>query len=393
MSHNKNISMSSKTLSSRCRLLSGLGLIFLIAFVSYHVQFPGLVSSAGIEPAGRIFPHVFPRLYDKLIENDSQSSSSSTRTTSFLWVKVDLLCETCCILGIVLSSIVACGILHHGGLIMIMTLLYYILVQLGGVFYSFQWDTLLLETGFVVSLCYAPWCCCWPRSSSCRSSSSSSARSSSSISEQQEVGRWPIRFLLFKLMFMSGVVKIQSDCPTWTNLTALEYHFATQCLPGPLAWYAHQMHPLLLRLGVAMTLWIEIPGAFLLISWKSTFRKFGAWMQIALQIMIVLSGNYNFFNALTVLLCLACLEEEGKEEEDDDDNDDDDGAGRGVEKVVVPSPKKEKIKRKRCRGRYDLHLCFAYLAWTFSNMFEIHNVPVILAKKISQQQTMTMGKI
>jgi hypothetical protein len=108
-------------------------------------------------------------------------------------------------------------------------------------------------------------------------------------------------------MYMSGVVKIQSGCPTWQNLTALEYHFATQCLPGPLAWHVQQLHPLLLRLSVAATILIEIPAAYLLLV-SGTISKIGAVLQILLQLMILATGNYNFFNLLTIALCLACLE-------------------------------------------------------------------------------------
>ena len=265
--------------------LSGLGLIFLVAFVSYYVQFPGLVSSSGIEPAGRIFPRAFPALYKHWWFHDIIDDSKE------MWVVVDVLCEAACVLGIFLSTLAAFGIIHHGILFFGMTMLYYFLVQLGGTFYSFQWDTLLLETGWVVSICYAPW-----------------SRLLSFDTESNEVSNWPLRFLLFKLMFMSGVVKIQADCPTWNHLTALEYHFATQCLPGPLAWFAHQMHPLLLRIGVAVTFLIEIQGAFLLIFFRPKFRQVGAWLQIILQVLIIATGNYNFFNALTLLLCVPCLE-------------------------------------------------------------------------------------
>ena len=55
---------------------------------------------------------------------------------------------------------------------------------------------------------------------------------------------WVVRFVLFKLMVMSGTVKLQAQCPTWTDLTALNYHFATQCLPTPIAWCALTHHPL-----------------------------------------------------------------------------------------------------------------------------------------------------
>src|SRR5205085_104804 len=46
-----------------------------------------------------------------------------------------------------------------------------------------------------------------------------------------------LKFLLFKLMFMSGVVKLTSGDDCWWNLTALDYHYWTQPLPTPIAWW------------------------------------------------------------------------------------------------------------------------------------------------------------
>ena len=178
------------------------------------------------------------------------------------------------------------------------------LYTLGGTFYTFQWDILLLETGYLTALCFAPW-------QSLRLNDVGSVDDNNQkqigCKESDTLGAWPLRFLLFKLMLMSGVVKIQADCPTWKNLTALEYHFATQCLPGPFAWHAHQLHPLILRLGVAATFVIEIPAAFLLVFPMTTVRRVGAWLQILLQVLIIGTGNYNFFNLLTIALCLPCI--------------------------------------------------------------------------------------
>ncbi len=39
-----------------------------------------------------------------------------------------------------------------------------------------------------------------------------------------------LHFLLFKLMLLSGVVKLTSGDPSWGNLTALDYHYWTQPL-------------------------------------------------------------------------------------------------------------------------------------------------------------------
>ena len=52
---------------------------------------------------------------------------------------------------------------------------------------------------------------------------------------------WLLRWLLFRLMFLSGAVKLLSGDETWRSLTALEYHYYTQPLPTPVAWYMQQM--------------------------------------------------------------------------------------------------------------------------------------------------------
>eukprot|EP00980_Cylindrotheca_fusiformis_P019436 scaffold6708_cov134-Cylindrotheca_fusiformis.AAC.6 len=258
--------------SVRKAFLSSLASIFLVAYLSYYVQYPGLLSTYGIESAANTLPQRFPSFFP--------------RNSNF---DVDSWLELSCLLGVCISCIVVSGICQHGALIWILTAIYYVLIQSGSTFFQFQWDVLLVEVGFVTGLCYAPW-------------------TALRTDANDDIGAWPIRFLLFKLMFMSGVVKIQSNCPTWLNLTALEYHFATQCLPGPLAWYAHQLHPLFLRISVLATLIIEIPSTFLLIAPIQEIRWIGAVLQITLQVMIMLTGNYNFFNLLTMAMCIPCLD-------------------------------------------------------------------------------------
>ena len=298
--------------SHQCRsmYLSSLGVIQLIAFWSYYIQFPGLLSSSGIEPVERLMPYAAPYLYQHLVLTEVMDC--------------DTLCELFAVFGILISCIISSGIIQHGSLFIVSGCLYGVLVRSGATFYSFQWDTLLLEATAITAICYAPWL-------NLRSSGKS------------PVGAWPLRLLLFKLMYMSGIVKIQSECPTWRNLTALEYHFATQCLPGPLAWHMHQMHPFILRLSVALTLWIEIPAALLLIGFTRQQRSVGSKLQIFLQIMIISTGNYNFFNILTIVLCLPCLESDGESATNN--------------------------QEFKARTLFDYVLIFVYLGLSFHRMF------------------------
>lgn len=214
-----------------------------------------------------------------------------------------------------------------------MTFLCCILTRVGGTFYSFQWDTLLLETGAIACVAAMHHGRLLDCARICRAA----------------LGLGHCVFLLFKLMYMSGVVKIQANCPTWIHLTALEYHFATQCLPGPLAWYAHQLHSFILRLSMAATLWIEIPGSVLLLSPATAIRS-GAVLQILLQLFIFATGNYNFFNLLTIALCLTCLEDNATIKEP---------SKRTVRQGIVV------VVSIACRGTYTLtlySLCGRFIA-------------------------------
>ena len=269
--------------------LTCIGYIYAIAFISYCVQYPALASRSGIEPADHIFVRAFPRLHN---------------IVDLGYVDVDSLVQLVNLIGIVISTVIASGLVQHGILFIAVSAIYRFLVVLGGTFYAFQWDILLVEAGFLTALCFAPWKTLKLKSVFKKVEGDNQVIE---IESDSVVGAWPIRFLLFKLMFMSGVVKIQAECPTWQNLTALEYHFATQCLPGVLAWHAHQLPPFLLRLGVAATFVIEIPAAFLLLFPSVRVRKIGAWMQVFLQLLIIATGNYNFFNMLTMVLCLPCM--------------------------------------------------------------------------------------
>jgi hypothetical protein len=157
--------------------------------------------------------------------------------------------------------------------------LYHSVVVCGGTFYSFQWDILLLEVGTVAV-----------------------------VANESPVGAALACFVLAKLMLMSGAVKISSHCATWLNLTALDFHFATQCLPTPLASLAHRLTPhAIKRLGVAATFLLEGPWCLVMVVPGRRTAWFTFAGQLVLQVLIALSGNYTFFNLLTAVLAAAPL--------------------------------------------------------------------------------------
>jgi len=215
--------------------------------------------------------------------------------------------------GLFAAMLVTSGVPFQLPLFALCWLLYMQILLVGQTFLSFQWDIFLLEVGGL-ALLYAP------------------AWRGTSPREPCAVAVLLMGWCLFKIMIMSGVVKVQARCPTWMGLTALHYHYATQCIPTPLSWYvcdrigtagkifwhiadlmqgryAHQLPCFIQKLSVMGTLLIEIPGAFLIIApWREA-RVWAAWLNIFLMIAIVLTGNYTFFNLLTAALCLPLLEE------------------------------------------------------------------------------------
>jgi hypothetical protein len=168
--------------------------------------------------------------------------------------------------------------------------IYLSIVGAGQEFLSFQWDMLLLEAGFAAMM-LAP-----------RALLPRSARPAGSA------GIWLIRLLVFRLMLESGLVKLFSRDVSWRSLAALNFHYETQPLPTPLAWYAHQLPEWFHRFSTAGVFAVElaIPFLFLL---PRRLRLIGAWITICFQLLIAATGNYTFFNLLTIVLCFSLFDD------------------------------------------------------------------------------------
>ncbi|XP_065676372.1 lipase maturation factor 2 isoform X5 [Hydra vulgaris] len=171
--------------------------------------------------------------------------------------------------------------------------MYFSIYQVGQTFMWFQWDILLLETGFLTIFL-----------------SQNLQNSANEYGFHHNLIFWLVKWLLFRLMFASGIVKLTSMCPAWWSLTALNWHYESQCIPTALAWYAHQLPEFFQKLSVVVTFVIEIPVPFLFFSPLRSLRLFAFYTQIIFQVTIILTGNYNFFNALTIVLCITLLDDE-----------------------------------------------------------------------------------
>lgn len=272
--------------------LWSMAAIYMSAFVSLYTQIPGLYGNDGLLPARKQLRYSG----DKSLWEQFRSSPTLLWLSPKVGLGTHTSVELLCLLGAALSlAATLLEPLRDSLVFACLWLLYLSLHQVGQVFLYFQWDSLLLETGFLCIL-VAPLCLL--------------RGGSRVVREHDRVTFWLLRWLLFRLMFASGAVKLTSRCPTWWGLTALTYHYETQCLPTSLAWFAHQLPMWWQKLSVVGAFFIEIPVPFLFFSPLRRLRIGAFYLQVLLQVLILLSGNYNFFNLLTLALCLSLLDDQ-----------------------------------------------------------------------------------
>lgn len=268
---------------TRRLFLSALGFVYLCAFVSLAVQIRGLVGENGILPAGEFFQMVAERF----------GSDAYRLAPSLFWISTrDSVLVISCWVGAALAVALIAG---YGSIVALPAawLLYLSLFYAGQVFLGYQWDLLLLETGFLAIFLAPP---------GLRPRSFRGSRPSPLVI-------CLFRWLLFRLMLGSALVKYLSGDPSWRDLTALTFHYETQPLPTWIAYYLHQLPVWFQRLSAAFMFFIEGVVPFFIFS-PRRLRTVAAWLLIALQVLIFLSGNYGFFNLLTIALCLLLFDDQ-----------------------------------------------------------------------------------
>jgi len=244
------------------RLLGG---IYLIAFAALGVQIEGLAGSQGIIPIAQ-------RLADYALDTGPERYFQVP--TLFWFNASDPVLVSTTLLGGLAALLIILNIKSRPALITAFVL-YLSLFHATQPFLNFQWDTLLLEAGFLAIF----------------------------LTPRSRVVIWLFRWLLFRLRFMSGLSKLASGDPAWSGLTALHTYFEVQPLPNPVAWYMNQLPDWLLRIGTGATLFVELLVPLMMFL-PRRWRFVAAWLTIAFQLLIILTSNHNWINFLTIILCL-----------------------------------------------------------------------------------------
>lgn len=305
--------------------LRALGGVLLVAFISANAQIEGLIGESGL------FPAAF------WLDDLRAQGEGFWSAPSLAWLSAsNASLHGVCYLGAVASLLVVAGRFCVPALVLAFVA-YLSVVNVGASFFAYQWDALLLES-CLVAIPLATWR--WKRGAL----------------NAPALARYALYFLNWRLVFCSGIVKLGG--PTWSDLSALEFHYWTQPLPGPLSWYVHQLPDWMHSVSVVLVLIAELVLPWGLFA-PGKPRRIAALGLMALQAVFMLTGNFGFFNLLALTLCLAAL--------------DDDWLRTKLPARVLPAT--AETRRPRWRQTMAVALMTLALVPTFGTLFGWRHLP------------------
>jgi hypothetical protein len=253
-----------------------LGAIYLVAFLVTLNQFRPLLGERGLLPAPDFIQAVPFRASPTLFH---LIGYSDRRLLVTAWS------------GVVLSVIATLGLFDGVGVtvpfasMVIFALLwvfYLSIVNIGQTFYSFGWESLLLETGFL-AIFLGP------------------------VTTAPQFSLVVLlRWLLFRVEFGAGLIKMRGD-RCWRDLTCLYYHHETQPMPNPLSWYFHHLPKRLHRMEVLGNHFAQLVVPWFLF-FPQPIASIAGVVIILTQSWLVLSGNFAWLNFLTIALAVSAFD-------------------------------------------------------------------------------------
>jgi hypothetical protein len=254
------------------RALAG---VYLVAFLTAALQFRALLGERGMLPIPRYVARVPFRAAPSLF----QLHYSDRFFAACAW-------SGCAVSAALLAGLDSLLPLWAGmALWLVPWALYLSIVNVGQTWYSFGWESLLLEVGFLAVFLgndeVAP----------------------------PVVALFLLRWILFRVEFGAGLIKMRGDA-CWRKLTCLDHHHETQPMPGPLSWFFHHLPKPLHRVEVAANHVTQLVVPVLLFT-PQPIATAAASLMIVTQLWLVLSGNFSWLNWITIVLALSAVDFQG----------------------------------------------------------------------------------
>ncbi len=267
----------------RAVLLRALGFIYFVAFAILVFQHEPLLGAQGLLPVSAFL--------DAVREHYGGTAPALLRLPTLFWLSSsDAALGVASYGGLLLSLLIMAG-LSNAPILLLAWALYLSFAHVGQIFYGYGWDTLLCETGMLAVFLAPAW-----------RPGELDAKSPPPL-----VMVVLFRWLLFRLMFGAGLIKIRGD-ECWRDLSCLVYHYETQPNPSPLSWYFHHLPRGVHQAGVLFNHLVELVAPFGLFGPRRV-RLVCCTLTIIFQIVLIVSGNLSFLNWLTIVIALAALDD------------------------------------------------------------------------------------
>ncbi|MET8786278.1 lipase maturation factor family protein [Streptomyces sp. NPDC004589] len=256
---------------SRLVFQRALAVVYLFAFLSAALQFRALIGERGILPV----PRHLARMPFKHSPSVFHLHYSDRFFAAWSWAG--------CAVSVALVAGLDSQLPLWAGMVLWLALwaMYLSIVNVGQTWYSFGWESLLLEVGFLAVFLgndeVAP----------------------------PVVVLFLLRWILFRVEFGAGLIKIRGDA-CWRKLTCLDFHHETQPMPGPLSWFFHHLPQPLHRVEVAANHVTQLLVPVLLFT-PQPVATAAASLMIVTQLWLVLSGNFAWLNWITIVLALSAV--------------------------------------------------------------------------------------
>lgn len=256
----------------RLILERGTAVVYVFAFVAAARQFRALIGEHGLLPVPRYLArHSFVR---------TPSIFHLHYSDRFFAIVAWSGAAVAAGMAAGLADVVPLGVAVS--LWLLLWVAYLSIVNVGQTWYSFGWESLMLEMGFLAIFL-------------------GNDRIAPPL-----LTMWLARLLLFRLEFGAGLIKLRGDS-CWRDLTCLYYHHETQPMPGPLSWFFHHLPKPLHRVEAAGNHFAQLVVPFGLFAPQPVAGIAGA-IVVVTQLWLVASGNFAWLNWLTILLGCSAID-------------------------------------------------------------------------------------
>lgn len=256
---------------SRLLFERGLAAIYFVAFLVAFNQFPALLGEKGLLP----------------VQNFLKRSNIKHSPSIFFWHYSDNFLKTVSIIGMVISGAFCLGLFSSVPIIVYMTgwlilwVIYQSIVNAGQRFYSFGWESMLLESAFFAAFIGPSWI------------------------EPSYITLFCIYWMVIRVELGAGLIKLRSD-KCWRDLTCLIFHYETQPMPNPLSWIFHKFPKFIHKFGVLFSHFVQIVIPIFIFA-PQPVRTIAAFFIIFHQLLLIISGNYSWLNWLTIIWAIPAI--------------------------------------------------------------------------------------